>query len=417
MPAPARPERALPIAVEPPPPDASAEHFVLELSRALHEHGAPSHRLEEAMARVCRRLGLEAQLYATPTALIVAFGRERPETHLVRIHATDIDLRKLAALDEIAARIDAGTIGVDEGLRAVRRIERDGPLYRAPLLLLCQGLAAAGAARFFGGGPSEVAASLLIGLCVGALSMVATRLRPGFNAEPFAAFSAAVLSMLLAAAAGPISVPVTTLASIIVLIPGYTLTDAVIELATRNLASGTARLTGGVMTLVYVFFGVVLGTRAGEVLLGPAVMVVPPQLPGWTELLALLATALAFGVLFQAHWRDLGWVSLASAVAYGGSRLGAHWLGPELGSFVGAFALGISANAYGRLRNRPAAVPMVPAMMLLVPGSVGFRALTLLLARDVVSGVQTAFTMLLIAVAIVSGLLSANQVLPPRRPL
>ena len=62
-------------------------------------------------------------------------------------------------------------------------------------------------------------------------------------------------------------------------------------------------------------------------------------------------------------------------------------------------------------------VPLFPGIMLLVPGSVGFRGLSSMMAHDVVSGIQTAFTMILMAVALVAGLLLANDILPPKRAL
>ena len=53
--------------------------------------------------------------------------------------------------------------------------------------------------------------------------------------------------------------------------------------------------------------------------------------------------------------------------------------------------------------------------MLLVPGSLGFRSITALLAKDVVGGMETAFRMALVATSLVAGLLLANLVLRPRR--
>jgi uncharacterized membrane protein YjjB (DUF3815 family) len=55
--------------------------------------------------------------------------------------------------------------------------------------------------------------------------------------------------------------------------------------------------------------------------------------------------------------------------------------------------------------------------MLLVPGSMGFLSLSSLMANDVVSGVQKAFDMVLIAVALVAGLLLANDIVPAKRAL
>ncbi|MFI5234896.1 MAG: hypothetical protein ACHQXA_04230 [Gemmatimonadales bacterium] len=57
----------------------------------------------------------------------------------------------------------------------------------------------------------------------------------------------------------------------------------------------------------------------------------------------------------------------------------------------------------------------MPSVLLLVPGSVGFRGLASLLDRQVIVGVETAFRMLLIASALVAGLLVASVAGPQRR--
>ena len=59
----------------------------------------------------------------------------------------------------------------------------------------------------------------------------------------------------------------------------------------------------------------------------------------------------------------------------------------------------------------------VPGLILLVPGSLGIRSLSALLERDVLSGVQTAFATTLVAIALATGILLANVLIPPRRLL
>jgi uncharacterized membrane protein YjjB (DUF3815 family) len=67
--------------------------------------------------------------------------------------------------------------------------------------------------------------------------------------------------------------------------------------------------------------------------------------------------------------------------------------------------------------QRPAQVVLVPAVLLLVPGSLGFRGMNAMLARDTVSGVDTMFAMFISATALVGGLLLANAIVSPRRVL
>jgi uncharacterized membrane protein YjjB (DUF3815 family) len=84
---------------------------------------------------------------------------------------------------------------------------------------------------------------------------------------------------------------------------------------------------------------------------------------------------------------------------------------------VGAFAVAIASNLFARVSNRPAAITQVPGILMLVPGSLGFRSLSSLIRADVVSGVETAFTAVMIAASLVAGLLLANAVVPPRKAL
>ena len=181
--------------------------------------------------------------------------------------------------------------------------------------------------------------------------------------------------------------------------------------------AGTARLAWAAM----IFLSIGLGVGAGHALqrLLPAAERVAdaPPLPEWAFLLAFLLAPLAFAVLFKARKRDLPWVLLAGWIGFAGARFGASFLGPNLGVSVGALLVGLASNAYARRFNRPASVMQVPGIMLLVPGSFGFRSVSSFLERDVLSGVESAFDMAQIAGALVGGLLFANALLRPRRSL
>ena len=115
--------------------------------------------------------------------------------------------------------------------------------------------------------------------------------------------------------------------------------------------------------------------------------------------------------------RDFGWIIAACGLAYFATRFGSEWLGGQLGVLVGAFALAVLANLYARLLDRPAQVVSVPALLLLVPGGMGFRGMAALLGRDTLTGVETLFAMFIVATSIVAGQLIANAVVSPQRSL
>lgn len=400
----------------PPLPPETA--FALRIGQALQEHGAPAHRLEDLMAALCRRLGLDAQIFSTPTAIFASFrGAAGGDTHLLRIGGSTVHLGRLAELDAIATATLAGQLTPAEGLARLDAA-LSAPGYPRWLTVSAFGINSAAACRIFGGGLREMAASLGIGLVTGLLAVFVAGAGRGPKAfEPMAAAVSAMLAAAVSWAIGPLHVPTATLAGLIALVPGYALTVSLIEVATRHLASGSARLVSSLLLFFTIGFGVAVGGRVASYLPGGVPSIDPAPLPGWTLFAAILTACVTFGVIFRAVPKDLPWICLAGFLGLGGARLGAELLSPELGSFVGAFAVGVASNLFARLARRPAAIPLVPAMMLLVPGRFALRSLEQMAAHDVITGVQTAFSMALVAVALAAGLLFSHEVISPRRAL
>ena len=59
----------------------------------------------------------------------------------------------------------------------------------------------------------------------------------------------------------------------------------------------------------------------------------------------------------------------------------------------------------------------MPGLILLVPGSIGFRGLSFLVEKNTLAGIETTFQMFMIAVALVGGLLLASILVSPKRSL
>lgn len=391
--------------------------LLLRLGRGLHEAGFPTPELESALGRVAERLGVRAQFFSTPTSLFFAFGDGVEQTtHLERVEPAGVDLGRLAALDALIDRVARGELAADAALHEVERLGVRPPPYPAWLTHLSWGLSSGATATFLGGGTAEIAVGAALGLVTGLLARALERGGRGARLfEPLGAALAAFLATGAAVLWPPLSIYIATLAGIIFLIPGFTLTTALAELAERHLSAGTARFANALVIFLTVTFGTALGGRLGELAFGPVAGSVPRMPPNWTEPLALLVAPLALTVLFRAPWSAAPWILGTGFVGYQGGRLGGELLSPELGMFLGAFAVGLLSRLYQRVTGRPATVPLVPSILLLVPGSIGYRSLASLVERDVVLGIDTAFRMLLIAVSLVAGLLLASALAPERR--
>lgn len=401
---------------------AVTRRFILDLAVALHQAGTPAHQLESALAAVARRLGVDAQLFTTPTQIVAAFG-PRGDQHVAmeRVEPGEIDLGKLGALDQLADAVVAGELGIEDGVRRIEQVVAAPPRYGRAISVAAYALLSASAALFLRGSAYDMSVAGVIGVVIGALSLAFARTTATSRVfELIASFAAAAIAGMVGRSWLPISSQVTTLAGLIALVPGLTLTVALNELATRNLVSGTARLTAAAIVFLQIAFGVALAEQVVAHLWGPTValaVAAPPAIPAWAEPIALVVAILSSMALFRAHPRAAVGIFIAGFAAYYGARIGAYGFGPVLGASVGGFLVTAGSNVYARVARRPAMISLVPGILLLVPGSLGFQSVSSMLRRDTITGIDTAFTMILVAVSLVAGMLVANFTISPRRSL
>jgi len=399
--------------------DRVAVGFVLRLARALHAYGYSAARLEDILGATADRLGLAGyRFFSMPTPIMAAFGpEERQRTHLLRVEPGEVNLGKLAALEEVSLDVAYARASPEEGMARIDRIVAAPSPYGPPVVMLAHGILSGAVCQFLGGGWREIVVATVLGLLLGLLAIEAAKhARVGRVFEPLAAFVISFAAFGLARLVGPLSLFVATLAGLIVLIPGLLLTTAITELATRHLASGTLRLSSAFMTLLGIVFGVALGGRLGSALFGSPVNAAPGPLPGWAPVLAIVLASASAVVILRADPRDAPWIVAAGLLGVITGRLGSVVLGLELGMFVASFGVALASAAFERWRRRPAPVVLVPGILLLVPGSIGYRSMSALMERDTLAGVDTAFTMVLTAVSLVAGLLIAGVLAPePKR--
>lgn len=406
----------------PSPPDAAQPEevaFCLELGQAFQAFGIPAHRFEEALARIATRLGLEGQFFALPTAFFASLGQGGlHHTFIQRSPSGETNLAKLSDLQATTDALIDGRIGAAEARLRVRGILAAPDPWGRAFTVLCFGLGSAPAAMFFGGGWREMALTAVLGTLVGLTSLLLGR-RAGLARllYPVAGGLVGFLAVAAAYRFPQVSPQILTVSGLIVLVPGLRLVVSMNELATGNLVAGTARLVETAMIFLILGFGVALGQRLAAPLLERAIQGTPLPLPEWTTLPILLLAAAAFVVIFKARGRDLPWIFAACALAFYGTRHGSLLLGPQFGVGLGAFALGLGSNLYSRFKNRPSIVTLLPGLMVLVPGGLGFKGLEFIIQKQLVTGLDTAFQAVFVAIALLTGLLMAHATLQPKTAL
>lgn len=399
--------------------DLQTRHkFIVKAGEYLHKYGTPAHRLERVMTQVATSLGLNGVFLYTPTALIISLdGLPNETTYLRRIDSGAVNVDKLIRFDETLEALEAGTVSIEKADTQFDAIaDSPAPFSQAVTALACS-VSCAAVATLFGGGLTEVAIAGILGFIAFLIEVVhsALKLERGFL-ELFVGFTISVSAIALAKFVVPVDDRLVTLASLIILIPGLTLTVALTELAVGHLSAGVARLAGACVSLLTLTIGVALGWRIASPWQHPEPNLVS-DLPSWTYWAAIVIAPMTFAIVFRARWPQWPTITIVAIIGVLASRIAGQQWGTEVGAFCGALAVGIGSNLYARFRNRPALVPLTPGIIVLVPGSLGFRSLTAFVDHETMQGINFAFSMMIVGIALVGGILTANAVVPPKRIL
>jgi len=360
-------------------------------------------------------LGLELQVTALPTSITAAIGPgHAQEVVLVRLHPGTIDLQRLSLLNLVFEGIVHRRIAVSDALAELERIADLRHVARPIQTVLAYCALSLGASIILGGHQHENAAAAIVGVAVGALSVLGRR-SPTIERlfEVLAAFLATAVVTLYAEFVHPLNVYVPLVAGVIQILPGLQLTAALHELAYRNLVAGTARLGGVLMTLLSLGCGFALGIA----ILGPGQMHVGEisysSLPWYQLAFAVLAIGTAIAVLENARAVDYPLVLASCAIAEIAYRLFAALPGHQVATFGAALVVGLITSAGARLARLPEAVLLVPGLLILVPGSLSYESILFVLQSNTAGAASIAVNSIFAAVEIVAGLLLAQLFITP----
>lgn len=410
----------------PPAPATYAQRiaFVCEIAARLHRYGTTAQRLEGSILALSARLGLDCEPWSNPTGMILSFSDPRralgasDTTRVIRLPPGENDLHKLSEADRIAEAVAGGQMSLAQGhadLRALDRMPSTGFRIKQ---VVAFGLAAGGVAGLWRLPWLDIATAALTGLLIGVLSQLSDR-RPQLReaSDAIASLVAGLVAIAVSNVVAPLNLNMVIIASLVVLLPGMTLTNAFNELTSQHWVSGTARFAGAVTTVIKLTVGSIIALTLAQMLdLYPEVRALWPQ-PQWLEWIALVVSGYAFAVLFKAHRRDYPWVVGAAICGYLISRFAGMAWGSPAGLFLSALVMTALGNLFARRFNRPGALIRLPGIIMLVPGSASLRSLMVLVQGGPPSHDSTLQVVLQILMALVAGLLFGNLLVAARKAL
>ncbi len=227
-----------------PVPAESAFTTAVDIGRMMLESGSETHKVEETIDTFCRVNGLlKIQSFVIPTGIIATLleRKNRPLTELVRISKRSLNLGKLSAIMEALTNYYMQKIYYSDLISRLAEVKKL-VFYKKHEQYLSAAFAVACFSTLFAGGPGEFYASFVIGLL--AQIMVERLSNLEFPAQlinllvsAFICLGANMAVKYLCACSADILI----ISSIMILVPGVTIINALREIIAGDLVSGSAR--------------------------------------------------------------------------------------------------------------------------------------------------------------------------------
>lgn len=394
--------------------------FIKKVGLAAHKYGSTSARLESFLNELSNRFGYNGVFRSNPTEIIFAISQKKKDPQRVEVVATTppgLDLDKLARLGDVLQEFNLGKLPLSAASKKIDEIDEIQPPWGKFAGMLGYAFVGLGLAPLLGGGWMDALFATVFSVLVYGMVLLTSRL--GQAAAEWlpltTAFVVGVFATLVKYGLPELNVVLVILSAIAILLPGYTISLGVGELVGQRVVSGTANLMNGLVCLIKQIVGGSLGVVLVTSLI-PGITSSPsiPVSKTWVyALFVLLLVGLNFS--FQVSKRDFIWALLVSIIAYVGTLAGSSLLDANLGNLLGTILAVVISNIWAKQTGRPTSVVLIPAIVMLVSGTIGFRGLASLAAGDIALGMQQFIQMFVVALTIFSGILIGFTIVKPEK--
>lgn len=354
--------------------------LALEIGVGLLSSGGSVSRVETAVDRICMAYGAGEVNVAAFPSMVIASVRTRDDrevSFMKRVYSSTNNLHLLEKYNQLSRDVCAKKVDIDSGLRRSFEISHVKPRDKR-LTVLGAGLVSATYSVFFGGSIADCLPAFIVAFVMQAMYEV-------LNSRSLNAYATTFILSLLG---GVLSISLCKLfllcglvchgsmvmiGSIMILIPGLLMTNAVRDLFTGDLMSGSFQILNALLLTVVIAAGYGLSV----VIFGGIADFVPITLrTGWQYYTYFLVSgtlgAASVSMFFNLNPKRLAWGLIAAfltLLVYLGvvALMGEEQVFAVI--FIATLFAAMFSEVLARVVKMPATVVLVPAIIALVPGS------------------------------------------------
>ncbi|HLO13094.1 MAG TPA: threonine/serine exporter family protein [Pseudoneobacillus sp.] len=212
--------------------------------KIMLQSGAETYRVEDTMMRIAASFGVEqSHSFVTPTGIIFSIeGAEPTKTKLIRIVDRTTDLTKVTLVNSISRRISSGELTVQEASKLLKEMDLMKLSYPLWVRVLAASISSACFLITFLGGWYDFIPALITGGLGYTFFVYLHRIVPiKFFAEFLSATMIGLMSFLFVWLGLGTEIDKIIIGSVMPLVPGLLITNAVRDLMAGHLVSGLSK--------------------------------------------------------------------------------------------------------------------------------------------------------------------------------
>jgi len=374
--------------------------------------------VENTLNEIASVYETDCEIVALPNVILIKLGRGTQARVDFSVQClTTLRLDQISELVELIDQIKLKKVLPGDAVDQLDRLTAKPERFHSAVILFGCFLSSSGLTMRFRPEPEALLVTGATGILVGMLILWFQK-QPRFSLllPILAAILVSSLTFALTMQGWIFGTANLIIPPLVTFLPGAALTTGMIELASMQVISGSARLIYGTMSLLLLFVGIAIGFSVTHL---PESAVYAYELvlvPWWAPILGTLLFGLGTFIRVSGANRDLLWILLVLYIAMLGQVIGERYFTPYIGAFIGAMLMAVSSELIARSpRRTPALASQMLAYWFLVPGATGLLSVTSLLVNDLQSVVMGLGEMVFLIIAIALGVLLGTLVTSPQK--
>lgn len=229
----------------------------LDIGEHLLRNGAEIHRVEDTISRICNAFGAKhVEVFSITSVIIVSM--QTPDgsycQQMRRVYKTTHNLFMVEELNRLSRELCDGTLPLSDLPAAIASVKNKRP-YPEWIYYFGAMCATAGFSVFFGGTLWDALGAALVALPITFVDRCAPRFLNQMVLTALNSFCAGALALLLYRLGLGDNIDKIMIGTIMILIPGLALTNAVRDMMIGDILSGMLRLLQSVLLALMIAFG------------------------------------------------------------------------------------------------------------------------------------------------------------------